>query len=163
RAPRDIPMTTSMFSTMNDSKNPFLRAFEPTNPFAPRSDEVPAAAPEGSYAYQLIPSGPAVPVEECETTAAAVEVIVRWGTTVLHVAHVTPVRSFWMGEDDSKGKKSDYFLPEEKLGARRLPLVLASERRVCAVLPAGATGSVTLAGEETQSVRELLAAGAEPC
>jgi hypothetical protein len=156
-------MTTSVFSTGNDSTNPFLRAVEPTNPFAPKSDEAPADAPEGAYTYRLVQSGPAVPAEECEIPVAAVEVMVRWGTTVLHVAHLTPVRSFWVGEDDGKGKKSDVFLPEEKIGARRIPLVLAGAGGVSVVVPFGATGSVTIAGQPARSVRELVAAGAEPC
>jgi hypothetical protein len=151
-------------SFSNDMMNPFLRPFAPASPFAPVSDEVPADAPEGSYTYQLVQSGPAVASEECELPAAAVEVMIRWGATVLHVAHLTPVRSFWVGEDEGKGRKSDFFLPEEKLGARRLPLVIAEGGAVRVVVPAGATGSITLAGEPARSVGELLAAGkAEPC
>jgi hypothetical protein len=154
----------SAFSFNGDPSNPFLRAFEPKSPFAAPSDEVPADAPEGSYTYQLVQSAPAVPADDCELPVAAVEVMIRWGAAVLHVAHLTPVRSFFVGEDDGKGKKSDFFLPEEKLGARRLPLVLADGGSVRLVIPAGATGSITRAGEKARSVRDLLAAGeAEPC
>ncbi len=140
--------------------NLFLKAFETQNPFAPVSTEVAADAPEGSYTYELVKSGPPVPAEECELPVAAVEVMIRWGAAVLHVAHLTPVRSFWVGEDLGKGQKSDFFLPEEKLGARRLPLVLAREGAVVLVIPAGATGSVELAGEPAKPVGDLIATGA---
>jgi hypothetical protein len=161
-------MTTqkmSPFSFSSDPSNPFLHAFETKNPFASRSDEVPADAPEGSYTYQLVQSGPAVPSEECEVQAAAAEVMIRWGETVLHVAHLTPPRSFYVGEDQGKGMKSDFFLPEEKLGVSRMPILLVSaDGAVRMVIPATATGTVTLAGEKSKSVRDLLASGkAEAC
>ena len=66
-------MTKSVFSFNDHSKNPFLQALQPTNPFEAPTDEVPADAPEGSYAYQLVKSGPAVPAEECEIPTAAVK------------------------------------------------------------------------------------------
>src|SRR5262245_29625655 len=101
-------MTTqksNVFSLLSNSNNPFFKPFEPKDPFASASTEVPADAPEGSYTYQLVQSGPAVPAEECELPVAAVEVMIRWGATVLHVAHLTPVRSFFVGEDEGKGNK----------------------------------------------------------
>jgi hypothetical protein len=158
--------STLSFSNSNDSNNPFMRAFETKNPFAiaTASDEVPVDAPEGSYTYQLVQSGPAVAAEECEIAVAAIEVVIRWGATVLNVAHLTPPRSFWVGEDESKAQKSDFFLPEEKLGARRMPLVIAENGAVKLVIPAGATGTITFAGEKAMSVRDLLASGkTEPC
>src|SRR6185312_2116158 len=103
----------SVFSFETSKSNPFLAAFEPQRPFEAPCDEVPADAPEGSYTYALVQSGPAVPAEECEVPVAAVEVLVRWGATVLHVTHVSPVVSFYVGEDEGKGNKSDFFLPEE--------------------------------------------------
>jgi hypothetical protein len=159
-------MTTqkpNVFSFTN-SNNPFLKTFEPMSPFSPAPAEVPADAPEGSYTYQLVQSGPPVPAEDLELPVAAVEVMIRWGATVLHVAELSPVRSFWLGEGEGKEDKSDFFLPEEKLGASRLPLLLASDGAVHLVIPAGATGSVTLAGERAKTVGDLVAAGkTEPC
>jgi hypothetical protein len=157
----DISMTTQKMSP----NNPFLHAFETQNPFAPRAaHDVPADAPEGSYTYQLVQSGPAVPSEECEVQAAAAEIMIRWGETVLHVAHLTPPRSFFVGEDQGKAK-SDFFLPEEQLGARRVPvLLLGADGVVRMVIPSSATGTVTVMGQESKSVRDLLASGAcEPC
>ena len=154
----------SALSFLDERSNPFSHAPSPESPFAPPSRDVPADAPEGSYTYQLVQRGPAVSAEECEIAVAAIEVMVRWGAAVLHVAHLTPVRSFWVGEDCGKGHKSDLFLPAELLGARRVPLVLAGEGGVRLVIPAGATGSITLPGAAAKSVSDLLASGeAEPC
>src|SRR5262245_33712176 len=155
------PNALSLFS---DSKNPFLGTFEPKNPFAPASYEVPADAPEGSYTYELVQSGPAVPAEECESPVAAVEVMIRWGSAVLHVAQLAPVRSFFVGEGEGKGDSIDFFLPEEKIGARRLPLVLAGEGAPMLVIPAGATGTIAFTGTAPRSVADLRASGeAAPC
>jgi hypothetical protein len=156
--------TTSAFSFNSDPANPFLRAFEPKNPFSTRSDEVPADAPEGSYTYQLVQNGPAVPAEECEVAVAAVQVMIRWGTTVLHVAQLSPPRSFYLGEDMGKGQKSDFFLPAEKLGAARMPLVLAGpDGAVELVVPAGATGTIALPGKPAMRVADAIAASGAPC
>ncbi len=159
-------MNTKSNPLFSAAHNPFLAALESKNPFAaePVSQEVPADAPEGSYTYQLVPNGPAVASEECESQAQAVDVMIKWGTTVLHVAELCPPRSFFVGESDAAGQKSDFFLPAEKLGAARLPVVLAdASGDVRLVIPSGATGSVTF-GAETRTVAELLASGsAMPC
>lgn len=157
-------MTTQKPFSFSTNSNPFMLPFEPKNPFAtPSSDEVPADAPEGSYTYKLVQNGPEVSAEECEIAVAAVEIMIRWGTTVLHVAELTPPRSFYVGEEQGKGAaKCDFFLPEEKLGARRMPVVVADGGAVKLVIPAGATGTVTLPGAAAKSVRELVAS-AEPC
>jgi hypothetical protein len=157
-------MTTqkpSAFS-FSASKNPFLPTLAEPRPFGAAEGEVAEDAPEGSYTYQLIQNGPSVPADECETSAAAVEIMIRWGATVLHVAHLTPVRSFWIGEG-VKAEKTDFFLPEEKLGARRVPVVLAIGGTAQLVVPAGAVGTITMPGEAAKSVAAVLAAGAEPC
>ncbi|MFT3773536.1 MAG: AgmX/PglI C-terminal domain-containing protein [Minicystis sp.] len=156
-------MTTQKPFSFSNNSNPFMLAFAPKNPFLPQSDEVAADAPEGSYTYKLVQNGPEVPAEECEVAVAAVEIMIRWGTTVLHVAELTPPRSFYVGEDLGKGQpKADFFLPEEKLGTRRMPVVLADNGAVKLVIPAGATGTVTLPGAAAKSVRDLVAT-AEPC
>jgi hypothetical protein len=91
--------------------NPFGGSFELDNPFAKRSDEVPADAPEGSYTYTLVQNGPAVASEEVETPSSAVEVVIKWGATVLHVEHLTPPRSFFVGDAEDKTQKCDFSLP----------------------------------------------------
>src|SRR5262245_54350119 len=63
--------------------NPFAAAgadpFAYNNPFAQQAaavDEVPPDAPEGSYTYTLVKSGPDIPAEEVEVPAASVEVMI---------------------------------------------------------------------------------------
>jgi hypothetical protein len=167
-------MTTQKSSKVSPlNVNPFLptrpfdilaNPFAPMNPFAARSNEVPENAPEGSYTYKLMQSGPEVSAEECELPTSAVEIVIRWGTAVLHVAHLTPPRSFFVGEESSKHAKCDFSLPAEKLGATRMPLVLArGEGNLRLVIPAGASGTITLAGSAAQTVAAVLAGGkAEP-
>ncbi|MEO7328555.1 MAG: FHA domain-containing protein, partial [Minicystis sp.] len=167
-------MTTQKSSKVSPlNVNPFLptrpfdilaNPFAPMNPFAAPSNEVADDAPEGSYTYKLVQNGPEVSAEECELPASAVEIVIRWGTAVLHVAHLTPPRSFFVGEESSKVAKCDFSLPAEKLGATRMPVVIArGEGNLRLVIPAGASGSVTLAGASMQSVAAVLASGkAEP-
>ena len=109
-------MASNKVSANFDVANPFLSASNQPpahglafltnqNPFAEspsRVDEVPADAPEGSYAYALVKSGPDVAPEEVEVPVSSVEVMVRWGNAVLEVAHLTPPRSFYVGEEQSK-------------------------------------------------------------
>lgn len=158
------------FSTT--SENPFLqgremnlftKSFEMQNPFAQASDEVPVDAPEGSYTYQLVQSGPAVIAEEVETPARAVEVVIRWGATTLHVAHLTPPRPFFVGESTDKAHACDFSLPVEGIGATRMPLLLTGEGgQVRLVVPSNATGTITLAGQATRKVSEMIGSAA-PC
>ena len=156
-------MTTQKPFSFSNNSNPFMLALEPKNPFITRTEEVADDAPEGSYTYKLVQNGPEVPAEECEVAVAAVEIMIRWGTTVLHVAELSPPRSFYVGEEQGKGQpKADFFLPEEKLGTRRMPVVIADQGSVKLVIPAGATGTVTMPGAAAKSVRDLLAT-AEPC
>lgn len=141
--------------------NPFLPLPEVNtkNPFAAvDSSEVPANAPEGTYTYALVQSAPAVPAEECEVDAAAAEVVIRWGATTLHVAHLTPPRAFFVGEASEKAPV-DFELPSDKLGAARLPVVRkAADGSARVVIPAGAVGTATIAGQVVK-VADLASAG----
>jgi hypothetical protein len=152
--------------------NPFGSGdpFAFSNPFAPASppaaDEVPADAPEGSYTYTLVKSAANVPAEEVEDArASSVEVMILWDTTVLHVQHLTPPRSFFVGEAQGKGEGCDYFLPSEKLGAARAPIVIADRGGpVSVVIPRGAAGTVEIAGQPKMTVQEAIAQGrTSPC
>ncbi|MFO0613279.1 MAG: AgmX/PglI C-terminal domain-containing protein [Polyangiaceae bacterium] len=78
---------------------------------------VSASAPEGSYTYAMVPAG-SVSASEVETSAAAIEVTVKWGASVLTVAHLSPMRSFTIGESDA-----DFTVSREELGAPRVELV----------------------------------------
>ena len=122
------------------AKNPFASAVDPA--------EVPENAPEGSYTYALVQSAPSVPAEECEVEAAAVEIVIRWGATTLHVAHLTPPRSFFVGEAASKDAAVDYSLPADKIGMDRFAVVRkAADGSARVVIPAGAKGTATIAGQ----------------
>src|SRR4051812_26366281 len=83
------------------------------NPFAQdqsRVDEVPEGAPEGSYAYALVKNGPDVPADEVEVPVSSVDILIRWGNTVLHCASLTPPRSFYVGEEQGKDARCDCFI-----------------------------------------------------
>ncbi|MFO0586177.1 MAG: AgmX/PglI C-terminal domain-containing protein [Polyangiaceae bacterium] len=143
-------MTTpkAPFSSMTNPFLPLPDVFA-RNPFASTDPtEVPENAPEGSYTYALVQSAPSVPVEECEVNAEAVEVSIRWGATTLHVSHLTPPRSFFVGEAAGKHAAVDFELPADKLGASRFPLVRkAQDGTARVVIPAGAKGTATINGQ----------------
>jgi pSer/pThr/pTyr-binding forkhead associated (FHA) protein len=149
--------------------NPFAGAPDPfgfNNPFAQAPvDEVPADAPEGSYTYRLLKNGPDVPREECEVDKQSVEVMVLWDeSTVLHVVDLSPPRSFYVGEEEGKNFRCDYFIPAEKLGTTRAPIVLAGGGAVSVVLLPKATGTLDLGGQGKFTVEEAIAQGkTQPC
>jgi len=106
----------------------------------------------------MLKSGPAVPEAEVESPATAVEVMVTWDQSVLHVAHLTPPRPFYVGEE-----MCDYFVPTEKLGTTRAPIVLADPSRVYVVLLPWATGTIETNGQK-MTLQEAIQGGmAQPC
>lgn len=108
-------MSSSPFS-LDSLKNPFS-----ASPFDRRDDEeyaVAATAPEGSYTYAMIASHPAVDSREVETDIAALEVTVKWGSNVLHVAHLSPVRSYSVGEEGC-----DFVVGRDVIGAESVEVV----------------------------------------
>jgi len=160
-------------SPFGAGSNPFGGApaadpFGYSNPFAQKQahvDEVPPDAPEGSYTYTLVKSAPDVPNEEVETSATSVEVMILWDTMVLHVSHLTPPRSFYVGEEESKNFTCDYFIPSEKLGTTRAPIVLADRGgAVNVVLLPRAQGTIEIAGQPKMTVQQAIDSGqAQPC
>ena len=150
---------------------------EPTAP-SPFGAPQPGAAPapdetqgdllfnEQNVQYQLVPSGPPVNAVEIESGDPSVEVVVMWGDySVLHVAHLSPPRSFYVGEAiDPKGKlATDFLIGSESLGTDRLPIAVEAGAGVAVVIPNGATGDVTV-GEQQISIEELAASNQlQPC
>lgn len=124
----------------SNSVNPFLsnlKNFDARAAFG--LERAPLANDDAPMGYALVQNGPAVRSEECENVAAhAVEITVLWGTSILHVAHLSPVRSYSVGES-----ACDYTMPGEKLGATKLEIVsvVAGEPQV--TIPAGTTARVT--------------------
>jgi hypothetical protein len=115
------------------------------------------AAP-GTYTYTMIKSGPDVSPDEVELPhVQSVEVMVLWGTNVLHVSHLTPPRNFYVGEELGKNFGCDFFIPSEKLGTTRLPVVTGDRASVALIIPPGARGHVELPGQPRMSLDEARA------
>ncbi|HJL19197.1 MAG TPA: AgmX/PglI C-terminal domain-containing protein [Sandaracinaceae bacterium LLY-WYZ-13_1] len=133
------------------------------NPFAASS--APAQSPAagtgegGAVRYGIQASGPPVNPSEVESAQSAAEVVVMWGDmSVLHVEHLSPPRSFYVGEGDV-----DYLVEGSVLGAGRMPVVVAAGGGVAVVVPEGAEGEVTV-GDQTLSWADLKAQGKlQPC
>ncbi len=105
--------------------------------------------------YALVKSGPAVLAEEVEATnALAVEVMVLWGSNVLSVEHLSPPRSFYVGDSKDAGRKCDYLVPSELLGSDRAPLLLEGQECPRLVIWPGVTGHVELPGQPRLSLEE---------
>jgi hypothetical protein len=143
------------------ASNPFGGASNPfenanLNPFAGRSSsEVPDDAPPGTYTYTLVKSGPDVSPDEVELAhVPAVEVMVLWGTNVLHVSHLSPPRNFYVGEEEGKNFACDFFIPAEKIGTTRLPIVVGDRMSTAVVIPPSAKGFVELPGQPRMSLDE---------
>jgi hypothetical protein len=143
------------------ASNPFGGASNPfenanLNPFASRgTSEVPDDAPPGTYTYTLVKSGPDVSPDEVELShVPAVEVMVLWGTNVLHVSHLSPPRNFYVGEEEGKNFACDFFIPAEKIGTTRLPIVVGDRMSTAVVIPPSAKGFVELPGQPRMSLDE---------
>jgi pSer/pThr/pTyr-binding forkhead associated (FHA) protein len=117
---------------------------------------VPDDAAPGTYTYTMIKSGPDVSPDEVELPhVQSVEVMVLWGSNVLHVSHLTPPRNFYVGEELGKNFACDFFIPSERLGTTRMPVVVGDRASVAIVIPPGATGWVELPGQPRMSLDEV--------
>ncbi len=109
--------------------------------------------------YGIAASGPPVDANEVESADQALEVMVMWGRSVLHVDHLRPARSFWVGEAESKTETVDYLISPEVLGTQRMPIALVSGGATHLVFPEGATGELLRDGERVTIESIML----EPC
>lgn len=157
--------------------NPFAAAPMPSipNPFAsnPFAAQAPSHTPhahghahgaganaaEGSYEYQIVKGGMPVRSDEVETAASAIEVRVLWGRNLLHIAHLSPVRSFYVGESAGKGNTVDYTIPQAKLGASRIAIVEAAGGMAVAVVPPNAGGWVEAGNNQGRTPLQQAAQG----
>jgi Ca-activated chloride channel family protein len=98
--------------------------------------------------------------QESKPSPLSVGITIRWQSTVLHVAHLTPPRSFCIGEEHV-----DYILPAAALGHQRAPLVLIgagaagdekNRRAVSVVLLPRMVGVIHFVGEPARTVAELI-------
>jgi len=153
------------------ASSPFAAASNPfevrsSNPFAAgaaaasrqQAMHVPDDALPGTYTYTMVKSGPDVSPDEVELAhVASVEVMVLWGTNVLHVSHLTPPRNFYVGEEQGKNFACDFFIPSERLGTTRLPVVVGDRASVAIVIPPNAKGSVEIQGQPKMTLDEARA------
>jgi hypothetical protein len=147
--------------------NPFAAVASPfaapTNPFvASASEGYGVNSPGGSdfdpsqpYTFSLVKSGPDVHPDEVETHAAAIEVVVKWDTNTLHVAHESPPKSFVVGEEPG----ADYFVPSEVLGTTRAPIVVARGVSAALIMLPRSTGTVEVPGQGVTSFQDLISSG----
>lgn len=157
RTHSNTPATRNPF-TASDSELTEL-AFKSRNPFDHIAVETVDDDGATEVRYVMTRRGPDVDPAEYEVPdAVAVEVMILWGESVLHVAHLTPPRCFYVGEEESKNVKCDYFLPQDKLGVARAPVVLFdSSEGVSLVLLQNAKGFVELPGVGRRSLETLRA------
>ncbi len=149
--------TDGLFTGVAGPFNPFASGAAMSEAEARReSMRVPEDAAPGTYTYTLVKSGPDVEPAEVELTGVrSVEVMIAWGTNVLHVDHLTPPRDYYVGEESGKGAHCDFFLPAEKLGTTRLPLIKSDGDQVSLLVPQGATGTVEVPGQPPLPVDQL--------
>lgn len=140
--------------------NPFAAPAAVAAPHGHGSDE--DEDPE-NVRYGIVASGPPIHPGEVESTEQAVEVVVMWGDQqVLHVEHLSPFRPFYVGEAEGK-VEPDFLMGSDVLGTSRMPVVVGSGMGVAAVIPQGATGSVTVS-DQTMTIADLRAQGKlQPC
>jgi pSer/pThr/pTyr-binding forkhead associated (FHA) protein len=138
-----------------DLRNPFAAAaLRTVDPLAVADDADPS-----TYTYSLVKTGPDVPSEEVELAdVEAIEVMILWGNNVLHVAHLAPARSFYVGEEKRQSLGLDYFIPAEQLGTTRMPVLLADASGARVVLPANARGMLR-DGKTSRSLDDVRAGG----
>src|SRR5664279_101188 len=107
------------------------------------------------FTYSLLKSGLEVNARDVEVPdSLALEVIVLWGSSVLHVSHSTPPRNFTLGESTGEQGTCDFFIPEEVLGATQFALVTTSEQSINILIPPGAKGFFEIPGELRMSLAE---------
>jgi hypothetical protein len=119
-----------------------------------------------NYTYQLYKSGPDVNPAEVELPyEEAVEVTISWGRNVLCTRHLQGDATFTVGEQGaSKSDAIDFFIPSEKIGHHRLPLVRRNGASATVVIPPTASGSVSHDGGAPlalDSARSAAAASSE--
>ena len=97
--------------------------------------------------------------EEVEGAATAIEVRILWGRNILQVDHLSPPRSFYVGEapEGAKGMAVDYNVPQDKLGTSRAPIVVSDGNTSSAILLPGASGTIEIQGQPKMTIQEAVA------
>ncbi len=118
--------------------------------------------PSKPYTYQLMKNGPDVNPDEVEVAhLASVEVMILWGGNALSVEHLTPPRSYYVGEEGaSKQVACDYFVPSEVLGTTRAPIVVSrSPGASSLVILPRSKGTIEIPGQGKVTLEELVTSG----
>jgi hypothetical protein len=122
--------------------------------------EPPLEGQAGGFMYSMVKSGPDVAPDEVEVAhLSAVEVMILWDTNVLYVSHLTPPRSFYVGEEFSEKAGCDYFIPSETLGTTRAPIVVSKGVGASLVILPRSRGYVDLPGQGKVSLADLVQSG----
>src|SRR5271165_3141708 len=110
--------------------------------------------------YAMVKSGPDVSPDEVELAhASAIEVMILWDSNVLHVSHLTPPRSFYVGEESGDKIGCDYFIPSETLGTTRAPIVVSRGIGAALVILPRSRGYVDIPGQGKINLAELVSSG----
>ncbi|HEY5240912.1 MAG TPA: AgmX/PglI C-terminal domain-containing protein, partial [Polyangiaceae bacterium] len=146
---------------------PWSNPFTGANPFAapPALFVAQAAAAstdsEGNaFSYSMVKSGPDVSSDEVEVAhRSAIEVMILWGSNVLHVSHLAPTSSFHVGEELGGEVSCDYFIPGETLGTTRAPIVVSRGGAASLVILPRSGGAVDIPGQGKVSLADLVSSG----
>lgn len=112
------------------------------------------------YSYSMVRSSPHVSDDEVEDSHfAAIEVVALWETQVLQVTHLSPPRSYFVGEDTLGKAACDQFVPSDILGVDRAPIVLARGQSIFLIILPRSRGTVELPGACHVSFSDLIASG----
>jgi hypothetical protein len=110
--------------------------------------------------YSMVKSGPDVVLDDVEVAhLSSIEVVILWNSSVLHVSHLTPPRSFYVGEEVGKKTPCDYFLPSEALGTTRAPIVVTRGAGSSLVILPSSRGHVDIQGQGKLTLAELISSG----
>jgi hypothetical protein len=112
------------------------------------------------FTYSMVKSGPEVSPDEVEVAhLSSIEVMVLWDSNVLHVSHLTPPRSFYVGEELGDKVHCDYFIPSETLGTTRAPIVVSRGLGASLVILPNSRGYVDLHGQGKVPLADLISTG----
>jgi hypothetical protein len=96
----------------------------------------------------------ALPPAAWERDAPAVEICVRWGSTLLVARHLEPPRSFSIGDH-----LADFAIDVSALETRRIDLVVARRGELFVVAPRGMSGTLVLPSGRASTLAETIADG----
>ncbi len=122
--------------------------------------EPPMDGGPAGFSYSMVKSGPDVSPDEVEVAhVSAIEVMILWDSNVLYVSHLTPPRSFYVGEESGDKMGCDYFIPSETLGTTRAPIVVSRGIGAALVILPRSRGYVDVPGQGKLSLADLVSSG----